>query len=137
VIKMTDREKVYQYIEDAGLPFFATVNGDKPACRPFGFRMLVDDQIYFLTVNVKDVAKQLETNPNIQVVASKEGTFLRYSGVATFTDDEALLEKAFEKMPILKDMTSAPGLEAKLFYLDNAVAEFRTAGGESTETIEF
>ena len=137
MIKMTDREKVYNYIEEAGLAFSATVNGDKPACRPFGFRMLVDDQIYFLTINVKDAYKQLEANPNIEVVASKEGTFLRYSGVATFTDDESLLEKAFEKMPMLKDMAAAPGLEAKVFYVDNAVADFRTAGGESTEKIEF
>lgn len=44
---MSDREKVFDFMSRAGVLFLATVKGDKPKNRPIGFRMLVDNQIYF------------------------------------------------------------------------------------------
>ena len=55
------------------------MNGDKPSNRPFGDPVLFDDKIYVLTNANKNVAKQIDKNNNVCIVAydSTDDTWIR------------------------------------------------------------
>ena len=61
--------------------------------------MLSDGKIYFGVGNFKDVYKQMEVNPNIEIVAWNGEKFLRYYGKANLDYNPEIVDKAFELMP--------------------------------------
>jgi uncharacterized pyridoxamine 5'-phosphate oxidase family protein len=62
-------EELVGLIRKAGAFYIATIDGDKPRVRPFGFIMVFDDRLYFTTANRKDFYKQLQKNPNVEFSA--------------------------------------------------------------------
>ena len=63
-------EKVDKYLTDAGVYFLATENGDQPKIRPIGYYKLDEDKIYFSVGDFKEVYKQMQKNPKIEIVAT-------------------------------------------------------------------
>lgn len=129
---MTEREEVFDYLQKAGVLFLATVKGDKPKNRPIGFKMLVNDQIYFLTGESKEVNAQMIKNTNVEFVGQVDDGFIRYYGRVVFDDDEdkALLNKAFEIMPMLEQLYGDDsGNNAVIFHVSKATAEIRDMFG--------
>lgn len=122
---MSDIEKVDKYLEEAGMFFLATVDGDQPKCRPLGLHILHDDKIYFGIGDFKEVYKQMEVNPKIEIVASKGEDILRYYGVAKFEDNQEVLNICWDVLGDLKALYDENGWNMKLFYVDDATAEFR------------
>lgn len=126
------RQKVFDFMQKAGVLYLATVKGDKPKNRPIGFKMLVDNQIYFLTGESKDVNTQMIKNTNVEFVGLVDDQFIRYYGRVVFDKDEdkALLKKAFEVMPILEKMYGESSDDtAVIFHVDKATAEIRNMFG--------
>lgn len=63
-------EEVFNFLkEKTNVNFVATINGDKPSNRPFGDPVLFDNKIYVLTNAKKNVAKQIDKNNNVCIVA--------------------------------------------------------------------
>lgn len=133
---MSDKEKFFEDLKPVGPLFLGTVDGKQPKVRPLGFRMFVDDEIYFLTGTFKEVYRQMKENPLVEFTGTVEGKIFRYYGRVVFDDDEALLEKAYETMPMLRGMYDGTDLEPVVFHLENAVAEYRNMMGLD-EKIEF
>ena len=79
---MTNIEKVNEILTKAEVFYLATVNGDKPKVRPLGFHLLFEDKIYFGVGTFKEVYKQMEANPNVEIAAWDGEHFLRYYGTA-------------------------------------------------------
>ncbi|MCC8166940.1 MAG: pyridoxamine 5'-phosphate oxidase family protein [Planctomycetes bacterium] len=98
---------------------FATVEGDQPRCRPFGFHMVVDGKLYFCTGEGKKVWNQLKANPKFELSASTaNGEWLRLAGKAVFDSRPELVEKAFAAMPGLKDIYGpGKGATIAIFYV--------------------
>ena len=114
-----------KFLTDNQTFYIATVDGDEPKVRPFGFVMEFDQKIYFGTSNQKDVFKQLKANPKFEVcTADKTGRWIRLKGKAVFDNNIAAKEKAFEVMPRL----------AKIYQnASNPIFEvFFVVGGEAT-----
>ena len=57
--------------------YVSTINGDKPSCRPFGDPVLFDGKIYVLTNAQKNVAKQIDNNNNVCIVAYDGNQWIR------------------------------------------------------------
>lgn len=73
-------EEVFNFLkEKTKVNFIATMNGDKPSNRPFGDPVLFDNKIYVLTSAKKNVAKQIDKNNNVCIVAydSTDDTWIR------------------------------------------------------------
>ena len=73
-------EEVFNSLkEKTKVNFVATMNGDKPSNRPFGDPVLFDNKIYVLTNANKNVAKQIDKNNNVCIVAydSTDDTWIR------------------------------------------------------------
>lgn len=51
----------------------ATVKGDQPRVRPFGTAHIFEGKLYIQTGKVKDVSKQIHTNPKVEICAFKDG----------------------------------------------------------------
>ena len=109
---MSDIQKVNEFITEAGVFFLASVDGD---------------QIYFGVGTFKEVWKQMQENPKIEIVAlnPEKDKFLRYYGIATADDNPELVEKTFELMPEIGEVYKENGWEMGIFYIDDATAEFR------------
>ncbi len=63
-------EKTFDFLKNrTKVNFVATIDGDKPSCRPFGDPVLFDGHIYALTNAKKNVAKQIAANNHVCIVA--------------------------------------------------------------------
>lgn len=133
---MSEIAKIDEFLTRAEVFYLATVNGDKPKVRPLGFHLLFEDKIYFGVGTFKEVYKQLEANQNVEIAAWDGEHFLRYYGVADLSKNEAVVQKAFELMPEIKEAYEANGWEMGVFYLNDATAEIRNMFAVE-ETYEF
>lgn len=73
-------EEVFNFLkEKTKVNFVATMNGDKPSNRPFGDPVLFNNKIYVLTNAKKNVAKQIDKNDNVCIVAydNTDNTWIR------------------------------------------------------------
>ncbi|BBB91951.1 MAG TPA: pyridoxamine 5'-phosphate oxidase family protein [Methylomusa anaerophila] len=123
--------EVLKFLQDCGVFYVATVDGNLPKVRPFGFIMEHEGKLCFSTSNQKPVYAQLMTNPNIEISATtKDGRWVRLSGKAVFCTTKEAKAKALELVPMLKGMYSVEDTIFEIFYLENAVANFFSMSGE-------
>ena len=122
---MSNAEKVIEFLDKAKVFYFLTTDGDQPKGRPFGFKLLYEDKLFFGCGTFKNVFKQLTQNPKVEILAVAGNEFMRYDGEAKVVKDEALLAKVRETSPQLMAMYDKNGWEMGLFYLENGHAEIR------------
>ncbi len=123
--------EVLEFLNDCGTFFIATVEGDQPRVRPFGFAMEHEGKICFATSNQKPVFQQLSANPKVEISASKNGQWLRLCGNAVSCTTLESKTKALEIMPNLKNMYSAEDTIFEIFSLENAVASIFSFQGDN------
>lgn len=71
-------EKTFDFLKNrTKVNFVATINGDRPSCRPFGDPVLFNGNIYALTHAGKNVAKQIAENNNVCIVAYDGNDWIR------------------------------------------------------------
>ena len=124
-----------QFLMDNQIFYLATVDGDEPKVRPFGFVMEFQGKVYFCTGNTKEVYKQLQANPRFEVSSTdKTGRrWIRIKGKAVFDNNMAAKKQVFELLPMLADIykdASNPVFE--VFYLDEGEATIFSMAGEKT-----
>ena len=114
--------KLHDFIETAGTFFLATVDGDKPKLRPLGTHLEVDGKEMFGIGDFKDVYKQIQTNPYVEIVAvHDDGNWLRYTGRAVFETDAAYSEQALTLAPHLRSIyNETTGRKLAMFHLEDA-----------------
>ncbi|AMD17074.1 pyridoxamine 5'-phosphate oxidase [Methanobrevibacter sp. YE315] len=122
---MSNIQKVDELLTKAQVFYLATVDGDKPKVRPLGFHLLFEDKIYFGVGDHKDVYKQMQANPSVEIAAWDGEHFLRYYGTVDLSGNDEVVEKAFELMPEIAEAYKANNWKMGVFYLNDATAEFR------------
>lgn len=125
-------KRVVALIGEAEVFHIATVDGDKPRVRPFGFIMDFEDKIYFTTGNKKDFYKQLQKNPNVEISTMlADGSWIRLAGKAVFDASPAAKKKAFEIYPGFNELyQSSENPTFEVFYLENPTATVYAFGKE-------
>ena len=127
-------ERIADVLTKAKVFQFLTVDGDKPRGRPFSFFMVDEGRIIFGTGIHKDCYKQIQANPNVEVLAFGGGEFVRYDGEIEYVDDPAVKERAFREYDFLQKLYNEnTGLVIRFFTLKNATAEFSTPTGDKKE----
>lgn len=127
---MRDIKKVVDYLKDVPVLYLTTVDGEKPKCRPIGLHIFVDDKIYFGIGTFKEVYRQMQENPYVEICVCKDQEFLRYYGKAVFETDGKAANVAISSVPFLQKIyNETTGKKLGMFYLENATAEFRTMMG--------
>ncbi len=136
-IKCTSREgegpvkRVLEFLDQNPVFYLATTENGNPRVRPFGFHMLFEEKLYFGMGKQKRSYAQIVENPNVELcVANPKGQFLRVRGVAVFDERSVVLERAFETMPLLKDLyNDETGHTFAAFYLQDGEAELADLKG--------
>ena len=118
-------EKVCEFLKSAGTYYLATVEGDQPRVRPFGFTMIFEDKLYFGMGTHKESYKQVKANPNVEICAmNPDGSFMRVKGVAHFDLRPEVQAHMFEVAPSLRKLYNEEnGMVQATFYLSDIVAE--------------
>ena len=128
--------EVYDFLKKCGTYYLATVEGDQPRVRPFGTVDIFEDRLYIQTGKVKDVSKQIQANPKVEICAFAEGKWLRVAG--TLVRDDRLEPKVhmLDGYPALKAMYSAEDGNTEVLYFKDATATF-SSFTEPPRTITF
>ncbi len=93
----------YDYMKINQIWHLATLEGNQPRVRPFGFVMKRDEKLYFCTGKLKQVYKQLMKNPDIEIsVMGKDNTWLRVTGKVVMDESRNAKIQVLEEMPALK-----------------------------------
>jgi uncharacterized pyridoxamine 5'-phosphate oxidase family protein len=112
-------EEIIKFLNAAQTFYLATVEGDQPRVRPMGFVMNYKNRLYMGTSNTKDMYRQIQANPKIEICTfGPDGRWLRVYGRAAVDTDIAAQEKALEIAPNLKKMYSAGDVRFALFYFE-------------------
>lgn len=123
--------KVHDFLKDAGVFYYASVDGDSARVRPFGLCVEFEGKLYFGMGKHKLSYKQSVENPNIEICAcNSEKQWIRIRGKAVFDDRAELSDYVFEKAPNLKRLyNEETGNVLGLLYLEDAVAEIADMKG--------
>ena len=71
-------EKTFDFLKNrTKVNFVATINEDKPSCRPFGDPILYGGNMYAMTHAEKKVAKQIAKNNHVCIVAYDGENWIR------------------------------------------------------------
>jgi uncharacterized pyridoxamine 5'-phosphate oxidase family protein len=126
-------DEVLKFLTDNRVFYVATVDGNMPKVRPFGFVMNYDGKLCFCTNNQKDVYKQLKANPNFEISStSQDGTtWLRLRAKAVFNTSRETKKAALDTMPSLRKLYSEDDEIFEIFYADEAEATFADLSGNS------
>lgn len=114
--------KLNDFLNEAGVFFLATADGDQPKIRPLGAHMEMDGKEILGVGDFKDVYKQLVANPKTEIVACKpDGKWLRYTGKAVFETDPKYAEAMLDAMPQLRGIyNDETGHKMMCFHLEEA-----------------
>ena len=117
-------KEVQEFLKNCGVYYLATVEDNKPRVRPFGTAEIFEDKLYIQTGKSKDVYKQIEVNPNVEICAFKDGVWLRVNGKLVSDDRVEAKEDMLNKNPELKSMYSASDSNTIVLYFTDATATF-------------
>ena len=129
-------KEVYDFLKDCGVFYLATIDNDKPRVRPFGALNIFEDKLYLQTGKVKNVSKQIQENPNVEICGFVNGKWIRVEG--KLVRDERLEAKVsmLDNNPELKNMYSAEDDNTEVLYFENAKATIYSFT-EAPKVIEF
>lgn len=116
--------EVVTFLQENPVQYLATVGRDgKPKCRPFMFCFEREGKLWFCTNNTKEVYKDLQENPYLEVSTSSPAyAWIRLSGKAVFADDRAVKESCMENPIVKGQYQSADNPIFAVFYLEEAKA---------------
>ncbi|MBQ6373061.1 MAG: pyridoxamine 5'-phosphate oxidase family protein [Clostridia bacterium] len=128
--------EVYAFLKQCGTYYLATMDGDQPRVRPFGTIDIYDGHLCIQTGKVKDVSRQIQDNPRVEICAFSDGVWLRVAG--TLKRDERVDAKAhmLDAYPSLKAMYAADDDNTEILYFEHATATFSSFTA-APRTVEF
>lgn len=130
--------RTFDFLKECGVFYVLTMNGDRPAGRPFGAVMEEGESLYFSTAVGKEVYAQLKKEPKIQIVALKPQSreWIRVDGKAVECQDILKKKKMLKECPSLtKHFKKAEDEHFALFQLTEMDAYLYTDEGK--EKIDF
>ena len=115
-------KEVWEFLKKANVYYLATVENDKPKVRPFGTAEIFEGRLYIQTGKKKDVSKQIEKNPYVQICAFNGSEWIRISGKLVRDDRIEPKEYMLEEHPELKGMYRADDDNTEVLYFEEIEA---------------
>ena len=117
-------KEVQEFLKKCGVYYLATVEDDQPRVRPFGTAEIFEDKLYIQTGKKKEVSKQIQKNPKVELCAFIDGRWLRVTGILERDDRIEAKKDMLDKNPSLKAMYSAEDDNTEVLYFKEAEATF-------------
>lgn len=117
-------QEVYDFLKNCGTYYLATVEGDQPRVRPFGTVEIFEGKLYIQTGKVKEVSKQIQVNPKVELCAFADGKWLRVVGKLNRDDRIEAKQHMLDHYPSLQAMYSAEDDNTEVLYFEDATVTF-------------
>ena len=122
-------KRVVDFLQANPVQYLATVGRDgKAKCRPFMFALERDGKLWFCTNNRKDVYKDMQANPEIEVSVSDPGyAWIRLHGRVVFENNMEVKEGGMANPIVKGQYNRADNPIFEVFYLDEphgVIADF-------------
>lgn len=122
-------KRVVEFLEANPVQYLATVGRDgKAKVRPFMFLFEQEGKLWFCTNNQKDVYKDMQANPEIEVcVSDPTYAWIRIHGAAVFENNTAVKEGAMDNPIVKEQYGKADNPIFEVFYIEDAhgaIADF-------------
>ena len=115
-------KEVFDFLKKCGTYYLATVEGDQPRVRPFGTIDEFEGKLYIQTGKVKEVSKQIQANPKVEICGFTEGTWVRIACELVRDENVEAKKHMLDNYPSLQSMYSAEDDNTEVLYLKDAVA---------------
>ena len=109
-----NKREVLEFLNRNPVVYLATIDEGKPRVRGMQLYRADEGGIVFQTSTPKDLQKQLERNPEVELCSFNPTEFkqVRVSGRVEQIQDESLKKEVVEKRPFLKPLVENQGLKA-------------------------
>ncbi len=112
-----NKQEIFEFMNQNPACYFATTDGNKPYVRGMLMYKADENGILFNTGANKDLFKQLQKNPNVELCfvnnkALPEFIQIRVSGVVVFENDMKVKEQIINDRPFLKPIVEKIGYDA-------------------------
>ena len=115
-------QEVYEFLKACGTYYLATVEGDQPRVRPFGTVDIFEGKLYIQTGKVKDVSKEMQANPKVEICAFNGEKWIRVAGEVVRDDRVEAKEHMLDSYPNLKTLYRADDDNTEVLYLKKVTA---------------
>lgn len=129
-------KEVYDFLKKCGTFYIATEDDDQPRVRPFGVVNIFENKLYIQTGKSKDVSKQMQINPNVEICSFIDGKWIRVTGKVVRDDRREAKASMLDANPMLKGMYSADDDNTEVLYFEKAKATFYSFT-DKPRTVEF
>ena len=117
-------KEVQEFLKECGVYYLATIDGDKPKVRPFGTAEIFENHLYIQTGKSKQVSKQIEKNPYVELCAFKDGKWVRVSGKLIRDERIEAKKDMLDKNPNLRTMYNEFDDNTEVLYFESGTATF-------------
>jgi len=117
-------QEVYDFLKECEVYYLATVDGDQPRVRPFGTIDIFEGKLYIQTGKVKEVSKQIQKNPKVEICGFSKGKWVRVEGKLVRDDRIEAKKHMLDNYPSLQAMYSAEDDNTEVLYFEDATATF-------------
>ncbi len=130
-MKNDNMKEVVEFLQENPVQYLATVGRDgKAKCRPFMFCFQKEGKLWFCTNNTKDVYKDMQANPEIEVsVSDSTYAWIRLNGKAVFENNMEVKEACMSNPIVKGQYKTADNPIFEVFYLENAEATIADFSG--------
>ena len=102
-MKNVTTKKIFKRLREIKSVSIATIYKESPRIRIMDVMLNEDESLFFITAKGKHVYKQLKRTPKIALCTlDKNYNMIRVNGHIRFCQNRKILDKMFEKNPILK-----------------------------------
>ena len=129
-------QEVYDFLKSCNTYYLATVEGDQPRVRPFGTVDIFEGKLYIQTGKVKDVSKEMQANPKVEICAFNGEKWIRVAGEVVRDDRVEAKEHMLDSYPNLKALYRADDDNTEVLYLKNVTATI-SSFTEEAKVIKF
>ena len=115
-------EEAQKFLKEAGVYYLATVDSGEPRVRPFGTAEIFEGHLYIQTGKSKNVFKQIEKNPIVEICSFNNGKWIRITGKLVLDDRIEPKKYMLDQNPNLRSMYSENDPNTAVLYFENAKA---------------
>ena len=115
-------EEVYKFLKECGVYYLATMDGDQPRVRPFGTIEIYNGKLYIQTGKSKNVSKQIQINPKVELCGFVNGKWIRVTGKLVRDDSVDAKKYMLDKNPELRNMYSEFDDNTEVLYFSSGSA---------------
>ncbi|MBQ8132681.1 MAG: pyridoxamine 5'-phosphate oxidase family protein [Bacilli bacterium] len=115
-------KEVQEFLKECGVYYLATTEEDQPRVRPFGTAEIFEDHLYIETGKKKDVFKQIQANPKVEICGFKNGQWIRVTGKLVLDDRLEAKKDMLDKNPELRNMYSEFDDNTAVLYFESGKA---------------